>query len=108
MLDLGDVREVADVYLNGRHVGIAWHTPYALDVTEVLIPGRNELVIEVANTLNNRLVGDAKLPEPYRRTRSNITKLPNAWTTPMADAALQPSGLLGPVVLRYAAELDAP
>lgn len=101
VLDLGTVHEVAEVWLNGQQLGIAWHAPYALDVTGAIRAGTNHLVIEVANVLNNRLVGDARLPERYRRTKSNVKRLPTAWRTPMAEASLLPSGLLGPVQLRF-------
>ena len=102
LLDLGRVKEIADVYLNGRHLGIRWHAPFAYDVTEAIRPGRNQLVVEVANVLSNQMTGDAKLPEPYRRTRSNITKGPNAWMHPWPEVPLVESGLLGPVTLRFA------
>ena len=104
-LDLGDVREVAEVWVNGRRQGILWHAPYAVDVTDAVLPGQNHLVVEVANVLNNRLVGDAKKPEAQRRTKSNVAKLPSAWKDPWAEAPLKTSGLLGPVRLRFAEEV---
>jgi len=106
-LDLGEVREVAQVWLNGRPLGAAWHAPYEVDLTEAIRPGENRLVVEVTNLLNNRLVGDARRPAADRRTHSNITKLPNAWRTPWAQADLLPSGLLGPVRIRFEHDLAA-
>lgn len=96
-LDLGAVREVARVYLNGHLLGIAWFPPYRFEITAHLKPGENRLVVEVANTWNNGLVGNAQKPAEFRTFTSNIERLPNAWTTPMAQAPLLPSGLLGPV-----------
>ncbi|GAB4415848.1 MAG: hypothetical protein OHK0039_24800 [Bacteroidia bacterium] len=96
-LDLGAVEEVAEVWLNGHALGTRWHAPFRYDVTDQLRTGTNYLIVEVANTLNNQLVGDAARPTGERRTRSNISRLPNAWSTPMSDAPLLPSGLLGPV-----------
>lgn len=101
ILDLGDVREVARVYLNGIDLGISWHAPYQYDVSHVLKTGQNELVIEVANVLNNFMVGDAKTPEAFKRTHSNITRGPNAWSTPWQDVPLKPSGILGPASLTF-------
>ncbi len=99
LLDLGMVHEVAELYVNGKPMGISWHPPYVFDITEAVESGDNHLVIEVANLLNNRLIGDAKIPEKYRQTKSNVKRLPTAWKTPMKDAPLRESGLMGPVKL---------
>jgi hypothetical protein len=98
-LDLGIVREVAEVWLNGHHLGERCFLPYSYEVTPYLKIGKNYLVVEVANVLNNRMVGDAKVPEPYRRTKSNIIKGKNAWMRPWAEVSLVESGLLGTVRL---------
>jgi hypothetical protein len=68
---------------------------------EELRSGENHLVIEVVNTINNALVGDAKKPALYRQMRSNIARLPNAWMKPFEEAPLLESGLLGPVTLQW-------
>ena len=106
MLQLGKVREIAEVFLNGKPVGFAWHTPFQLDITEAAKEGENFLVIETVNSINNMLIGNAKLPAEYRVTNSNITKLPNAWRQPFADAPLIDAGLIGPVSVRFAYVLD--
>ena len=49
MLDLGDVRELATVTVNGVRVATAWHAPYRVDVTNALRPGENRLEVEVVN-----------------------------------------------------------
>jgi hypothetical protein len=100
VLDLGNVRELADVRLNGDSLGIVWHHPFQLDITEYLRQGKNHLVLEVANEWNNRLVGDEFLPKEEKLTNTNITG-PRigrmSW-----DVPLQPAGLLGPVsITRY-------
>ncbi len=64
VLDLGRVRFVAEVYLNGRSLGIVWKPPFTVDITDAAKAGANELVIEVANTWSNRLVGDAQIGGP--------------------------------------------
>jgi hypothetical protein len=92
-LDLGQLRNVADVTLNGKPLGILWKPPYTCDVTGLVRGGNNELTIEITNLWANRLVGDAKLPREKRVTR--ITqKVP-------IDGPHE-SGLLGPVQLRVA------
>jgi len=98
-LDLGAVSEIAGLWLNGHHLGTRWHAPFRYDITDYVRPGENYLIIEVANTLNNQLVGDGSRPEAERRTRSNISRLPHAWMSPFSEAPLLPSGLQGPVQL---------
>jgi hypothetical protein len=48
-LDLGDVRELAEVILNGRNLGILWKPPRRVDMTGVVHPGKNRLEIRVTN-----------------------------------------------------------
>jgi len=47
------------------------------------------------NMWPNRLIGDGKLPENQRKTRTNVVK----FNGPDADQYLRESGLLGPVKL---------
>jgi hypothetical protein len=54
-LDLGEVCHSARVRLNGKDLGDVIASPYRLDATEALIPGENELEIEVANLPANRV-----------------------------------------------------
>lgn len=103
LLDLGRVKEIAEVWLNGKNVGLCWHAPFQLDITDAIKPGENNLIIEVVNTPNNGLIGDAKFNAANRNMHSNITKLPNAWNKPFAEATLLDAGLIGPVFIRYAA-----
>jgi hypothetical protein len=102
LLALNNVKEIADVYLNGKKLGQHWHPARVFALREELRPGKNYLVIEVVNSINNSLVGDAKKPELYRSMRSNIGRLPNAWMAPFAQAPLLEAGLIGPVTLNWA------
>jgi hypothetical protein len=97
-LDLGKVKMVADVYLNGSHLGILWKPPFQLDITKHLSAGKNSIVIEVANDWSNRIVGDQKLPMEKRFTSTNITS-PTSSDLLWKDAALLESGLMGPVTI---------
>jgi len=97
VLDLGRVRFLAEVYLNGRSLGILWKPPFTVDITDAAKAGANELVVEVANTWSNRLVGDART-EGRDFCRTNITKS-LTWTMPWKETPLLESGLLGPVRL---------
>ncbi len=96
-LDLGTVRNIARVRLNGRDLGIVWTAPWRIEVTGALQSGVNELEIDVANLWPNRLIGDAMLPKGERRTVTNVR-------TYDAQSSLLPSGLLGPVTLQAIAE----
>src|SRR5690606_26358559 len=100
ILELGDVKEIAEVFVNGVNMGTVWHTPFRIDITKTARPGSNTVIIEVVNTINNGLVGDAKVPAEYRRMSSNVKRLPNAWMNPFAEAPLLPAGLIGPVMVR--------
>jgi hypothetical protein len=87
---------VADVWLNEKHLGILWKPPFRVDVTEAAKPGKNHLVVEVANTWSNRLTGDARATGGKRFTNTNMTRA-LTWEVPWKDAPLHESGLLGPV-----------
>jgi len=91
-LDLGDVRDVAEVAVNGKDIGVLWKAPFKIDLTGVLTPGSNQLVIQVTNLWVNRMIGDQ---QPWA-----LKKYAFAGFTPYkADSPLLPSGLLGPVRL---------
>ncbi|MGC1243685.1 MAG: glycosyl hydrolase [Chryseosolibacter sp.] len=98
-LDLGDLSHVGEVWLNEKPLGITWAKPYRFDVTGILKPGDNTLVIEIANTWSNRLVGDAISGGKF--TRTNITNTNvfglNHTRVQWKEVPLIRSGLLGPV-----------
>lgn len=97
ILDLGSVEEVAHLFVNGHDLGIFSFYPYRINITKAIHPGDNYIVLEIANLMNNQLVGDASVPPQYKRTHSNITKGPNPWMTEWQDVPLKQSGLTGPV-----------
>jgi hypothetical protein len=102
LLDLGKVREVAEVYLNGEKMGILWKPPYKIDISRVARAGENSLTLEVANTWSNRLTGDGLLRESERYTKTNITGPDYLTRTLWKDAPLLESGLMGPVNIQFA------
>jgi hypothetical protein len=89
-LDLGDVKNIAEVSVNGKPLGIVWKTPFRVDVTGALKPGANTLDIKVTNLWVNRLIGDQQpdVAKKYTYTSQQFYR---------ADSPLLPSGLLGPV-----------
>jgi hypothetical protein len=94
-LDLGAVREVAEVTINGKKAGILWKEPYRIDISSLIREGENSLEIAVTNNWINRLIGDAGLEPDTRITRTNISHKIKP------DQPLTPSGLVGPVRLRF-------
>jgi len=91
-LDLGDVENIADVAVNGKYQGIVWKAPFRVDVTQALVPGSNQIVVQVTNLWVNRMIGDQ---QPWA-----LKKYAFADFTPYkADSPLLPSGLLGRVKL---------
>ena len=89
-LDLGDVKNIAEVTVNGKPLGIVWKAPFRVDVTSALKSGANTLEVKVTNLWVNRLVGDQ---QPDAVTKYTYT----AQQFYRADSPLLPSGLIGPV-----------
>ena len=94
-LDLGEVKNLAEVTVNGRSLGVVWHAPYCVDLTDVLKPGKNEVSVKVTNAWVNRLIGDEQPGAKVKYTFADVKPY-------KADSPLLPSGLLGPVKI-YAA-----
>lgn len=118
LLDLGSVKEIAEVKVNGEDLGILWKPPYLVDIGSEVTAGSNSLEVRVTNLWINRLLGDEQYPddcewnslgeivhwpewlqqgqqrpEPRRVTFSNVKGV-NQYSY------LLPSGLLGPVELK--------
>ena len=92
-IDLGSVKNLARVKVNGYDLGVVWKAPFRVEVPkEYLHAGTNDLEVKVINLWPNRIIGDLQ-PGATRKwtyTASN-------WYT--ADSPLLPSGLLGPVTV---------
>ena len=91
-LDLGDVKNLAEVIVNGRSLGIVWKQPFRVDVTNALKTGDNKIEIKVTDLWVNRLIGDA---QPGVTNKITYTTMPFY----QANSKLLPSGLLGPVII---------
>jgi hypothetical protein len=89
-MDLGGVMNVAEVSINGKNLGIAWKSPFRVDMTSALKPGANRLQVKVSNLWVNRLIGDQQPGAEQKYTFTTQAFYPT-------DAPLLPSGLLGPV-----------
>jgi hypothetical protein len=89
-LNVGDVKNLAEVIVNGRSLGILWKKPFRINVTGALKQGENKIEIKVTNLWVNRLIGDA---QPGVTNKITYTTMPFY----QANSKLLPSGLLGPV-----------
>jgi hypothetical protein len=99
MIDLGDVRESARVYINGTFVGCAWAVPFVLDCRNTLKKGKNTLRIEVTNLPANRIADMDRRGIPWRKMKEiNVVDI-NYKKTTYADWTPMPSGLNGAVKL---------
>ena len=128
-LDFGNLKNIAEVALNGKNLGILWKPPFRVDVTDAIRPGENRLRVAVTNMWPNRLIGDEQLPpdcewqsfgpkndgltlkewpqwlldgKPSPTGRLTFT----TWGHWNKDDKLLPSGLFGPVVIRTIRSVD--
>lgn len=111
-LDLGDVRNMARVWLNGEEVGVLWTSPWLIDISDNIKVGPNKLKIEVVNLWTNRLIGDSFWPtdgiisgkwpdwmmENKPRTGKRYTF--TTYNHYSKEDSLEKSGLLGPVLIK--------
>jgi hypothetical protein len=98
-LDLGDVRESARVWINGKPAGVVVAHPFRVDASGMLKPGANEIAIEVTNLSANR-IRDLDVRGVDWKKFHDINFVDQLYKP--FDASgwdLEPSGLLGPVHL---------
>jgi len=121
-LDLGTVRNLAQVAVDGQDLGILWKTPFEVELPAGIAAGRHELTVAVTNLWPNRLIGDERKydsaqdgtwsglrPTSWGEWLNNPSPQPpsgrKTWTTWRhwtANDEPLPSGLLGPVRLSAA------
>lgn len=98
-IDLGDVRESARVYINGRFIGCAWAAPFILNTNGTLRKGRNEIRIEVTNLPANRIADMDRRGIPWRKMKDiNVVSI-NYKRTTYANWTPMKSGLNSEVKL---------
>ena len=91
-IDLGVVKNIADISVNGTEVGVLWKTPFrTADIKPHLKEGDNILEIKVTNVWRNRMIGDVQPGEKHP-----VTAIRRFYKS---TDKLLPSGLLGPVRL---------
>ena len=89
-IDLGEVKNLAEVIINGKSQGIVWKIPFKIKLRDALKSGENTIEIKVTNLWVNRLIGDQ---QPDVKTKITYTTMPFY----RADSPLLPSGLMGSV-----------
>lgn len=99
LIDLGDVRESAEVWVNGRFAGCAWSVPFTLDISGLLKKGDNTLRVVVTNLPANRIADMDRRGIPWRVMKDiNVVDL-QYHKTNYAGWAPVKSGLNGSVRL---------
>ena len=97
-LELGQLREIATVTINGHDAGTSWRAPYAVRLDGLVHAGENSVEIQVSNLWPNRLIGDLQpfTTKPFAQTNVHAYK---------KDSPLLPSGILEPVVVQVGSVL---
>lgn len=125
LLELGDMYDLAEVFVNDKSAGIIWKKPYQIDITSLLKIGNNSVKIMVTNRWINRLIGDELIKTDLKYDISNnkfttgkLLAFPDwlgnaavkrtdqrhtftTWKHYSSDDPLVNSGLLGPVKLSF-------
>jgi hypothetical protein len=92
-LQLGQVREIATVTVNGRTADTVWRQPFDVRIDSLVHAGNNVVEIKVTNLWPNRIIGDLQPSATARYTHTNV----RAYSK---DSPLMPSGLLEPVTVQ--------
>lgn len=137
ILSLGRVDEMAQVWVNGKDMGVLWYAPFKVNITSAIKPGINRLRIVATDTWQNRLIGDDQLPTHMQWGRPRwhpvghphlggpLVRFPNwvihnlprptpgrytfeTWNYYHKSSPLHPSGLIGPVKLVAEARVEIP
>ena len=122
-LDLGAVKNFAEVSLNGQDLGVLWKPPFRVNITAAAKPGVNRLIVKVTNLWPNRLIGDEQLPPDCEWNGKQLKAWPQwlldgkpsptgrltftTWHHWTKDSRLLESGLIGPVTLQTAEIIPA-
>lgn len=123
-LDLGEIKHIAEITINGTPLGVVWTAPWRIAAGAALHAGDNTIEIAVTNVWANRLVGDEQQPadviwqigdakitdgkflkefpdwflkDEQRPTKERYTF--TTWNYFSKDSPLVSSGLMGPVRL---------
>ena len=122
-LDLGQVKHIARVIVNGKDLGVIWTAPWNVRIPAGLLKSTaNTLTIEVTNVWANRMIGDEQEPDDcqwlpnqyFYNSGKYLKEFPDwflknqprpskgrytftTWNYFSKDSPLISSGLMGPV-----------
>lgn len=106
ILDLGDVRESARIYVNGKEVNTLWAVPFKCSIGTFLKKGKNSITIEVTNLPANRIAEMDRKNIPWRKFKEiNLVDI-HYKATGYGHWEPVPSGLLGPIKLYEVEKLN--
>ena len=122
-LNLGAVKNFAEVSVNGHDLGTLWKPPFRVNITALAKPGDNDLEVKVTNLWPNRIIGDEQLPPDCKWNGQQLAEFPKwllddkpsptgritfaTWHHWNKGDALLESGLIGPVYLQSAELVEA-
>ena len=96
-LKFSEVREMAEIFINGKSIGKSWAVPYQVDFDADLLRKKgNRLEIRVQNLATNRIIGMDRHQVPWQECYIADPKRRSFNT---AGWELEPSGLIGTVFL---------
>jgi hypothetical protein len=101
-VDLGEVLDVAEVFVNEKPVGVLWTKPFKLNIKDYVQEGKNQIEIKVTNMWINRLTGDMDLPVEKKFCKTNRPYILEGSEMGDETFRLQDAGLLGPVSINVA------
>ena len=123
-LNLGEVKHIARVKINGKDLGVVWTAPWQIKIPGNLLKTSNTLTVEVTNVWANRLIGDEQEPadmdwapgQYFYNSGRYLKEFPDwflnnkprpskgrytftTWNYFDKDSPLVSSGLIGPVMI---------
>ena len=96
-LKFSDVRDMAEVFINGKSIGRTWCVPYLLDFDAKLLKRKNNKIeIKVKNIATNKIIGMDRHHIKWKECYISDPKRGDYNTT---DWQLEESGLVGDIYL---------
>jgi hypothetical protein len=92
ILDLGIVKDIAEISVNRKSIGTLWKLPYQIDITSAMKQGVNKIEVKVTNQWTNRITGD--ILNPTKKVLSGAGLRFGAGSNSLIE-----TGLIGPVII---------
>lgn len=100
-LDLGLVKNIAEVFVNGVNCGTYWKPPFRANISKAFKPGKNILEIHITNLWPNRMIGDEQESDdtewgdpfhyPYAPGNPNVGRMLKEVPSWLAEGLPRPS-----------------